>query len=47
MFKDYEIILAAGADKLDDDEEYEKSFDKVTKAIKKYDKTFTFMLLRL
>lgn len=34
VFKDYEIILAAGDGKLDDDEENEKSFDKVTKAIK-------------
>ena len=29
VFKDYEIILAAGDGKLDDDDENEKSFDKV------------------
>jgi hypothetical protein len=38
VFKDYEIILAAGDGKLDDDEN-EKSFDRVTKAIKMHDKT--------
>ena len=38
VFKDYEIILAAGDGKLDNDEN-EKSFDRVTKAIKMHDKT--------
>lgn len=33
VFKDYEIILAAGDGKIDDNEENEKSFDKVRKAI--------------
>ena len=33
VFKDYEIILAAGDGKIDDDEENEKSFDKVRDAI--------------
>lgn len=47
VFKDYEIILAAGDGKLDDDEENEKSFDKVTKAIKKYDKTITLSVGQL
>ncbi len=47
VFKDYEIILAAGDGKLDDDEENEKSFDKVTKAIKKFDKTITLSVGQL
>lgn len=47
VFKDYEIILAAGDGKLDDDEENEKSFDKVTKAIRKYDKTITLSVGQL
>lgn len=47
VFKDYEIILAAGDGKLDDDEENEKSFDKVIKAIKKYDKTITLSVGQL
>lgn len=38
VFKDYEIILAAGDGKIDDDEENEKSFDKVRKAIAKAEK---------
>lgn len=37
-FKDYEIILAAGDGKIDDDEENEKSFDKVRNAIAKAEK---------
>ena len=47
VFKDYEVVLAAGDGKLDDDEENEKSFDKVTKAIKKYDKTITLSVGQL
>lgn len=47
VFKDYEIILAAGDGKLDDDDENEKSFDKVTQAIKKYDKTITLSVGQL
>lgn len=47
IFKDYEIILAAGDGKLDDDEENEKSFDKVTRAIKTYDKTITLSVGQL
>ena len=41
VFKDYEIILAAGDGRLDDDDENEESFDKVTKAISEHDKTIT------
>ncbi|MBR1443865.1 MAG: restriction endonuclease, partial [Firmicutes bacterium] len=47
VFKDYEIILAAGDGKLDDNDENEKSFDKVTKAISKYDKTITLSVGQL
>lgn len=47
VFKDYEIILAAGDGKLDDDDENEKSFDKVTKAISEYDKTITLSVGQL
>ena len=47
VFKDYEVILAAGDGKLDDDDENEKSFDKVTKAIKTYDKTITLSVGQL
>ena len=47
VFKDYEVVLAAGDGKLDDDEENKKSFDKVTKAIKKYDKTITLSVGQL
>ncbi len=47
VFKDYEVILAAGDGKLDDDIENEKSFDRVTKAIESYDKTITLSVGQL
>jgi len=47
IFKDYEIILAAGDGKLDDDDENEKSFDRVTKAIAEHDKTITLSVGQL
>lgn len=47
IFKDYEIILAAGDGKLDDDDENEKAFARVTKAIKTYDKTITLSVGQL
>ena len=47
VFKDYEIILAAGDGKLDDDDENEKSFGRVTKAIKTHDKTITLSVGQL
>lgn len=47
VFKDYEIILAAGDGKLDDNDENEKSFDKVTKSIAHYDKTITLSVGQL
>ena len=47
IFKDYEIILAAGDGKLDEADENEKSFDRVTKAINTYDKTITLSVGQL
>ncbi|MCD7776244.1 MAG: DEAD/DEAH box helicase family protein [Firmicutes bacterium] len=47
VFKDYEIILAAGDGKLDDDDENEKSYDKVVKAIAEHDKTITLSVGQL
>lgn len=47
VFKDYEIILAAGDGKLDGESENAKSFDRVTKAIKTYDKTITLSVGQL
>lgn len=47
VFKDYEIILAAGDGKLDDADATEKSFDKVKKAIATHDKTITLSVGQL
>lgn len=52
VFKNYEIILAAGNGKLDedkeaDDKEIKKAYDKVINAIKKYDKTITLSVGQL
>ena len=47
VFKDYEIVLAAGDGRLDDDDENEKAFDKVTKAIAEHDKTITLSVGQL
>lgn len=47
VFKDYEIILAAGDGRMDDDEETKKSYDKVVDAISKYDKTITLSVGQL
>ena len=47
VFKDYEIILAAGDGRLDDDDENEKAFDKVTKAIAQHDRTITLSVGQL
>ena len=47
VFKDYEIVLVAGDGKVDDDDENEKSFDKVTKAIRENDKTITLSVGQL
>lgn len=47
VFKDYHIILAAGDGKLDDDDDNEKVFDRVTNAIQRYDKTITLSVGQL
>lgn len=46
-FVEYTIVLAAGDGKLDDDDETEKSFDKVTEAITNHDKTITLSVRQL
>jgi len=47
VFKDYEIILAAGDGRIDDDDENKKSYDKVVDAIGKYEKTITLSVGQL
>lgn len=52
VFKNYEIVLAAGDGKLDDDaqaddKEIKKAYDKVTNAIGKFDKTITLSVGQL
>ena len=47
VFKDYEIVLAAGDGKLDDEEETVKSYDKVVRAIAEHDKTITLSVGQL
>lgn len=49
VFKDYEIVLAAGDGQLNEDEEVknEKSYAKVVKAIKEHDKTITLSVGQL
>lgn len=47
VFKDYEVVLAAGDGKLDEDEETKKSYDKVVEAIKSHEKTITLSVGQL
>lgn len=47
VFKEYEIVLAAGDGKLSEEEETKKSYDKVREAIGKYDKTITLSVGQL
>lgn len=47
VFKEYEIVLAAGDGKLDDNEETMKSYDKVVDAIASHDKTITLSVGQL
>ncbi len=47
VFKDYEIVLAAGDGKIDDDDETKKSYDKVVKAIAENEKTITISVGQL
>lgn len=47
VFKDYKVILAAGDGRMDDDNETKKAFNRVTEAIKTYDKTITLSVGQL
>ncbi len=47
VFQNYEIVIAAGDGKLDDEEENIKAYDKVKDAIKNYDKTITLSVGQL
>ncbi len=47
VFGKYEIVLAAGDGRLDDDTETKKSYDKVVKAIDLYQKTITLSVGQL
>ena len=47
FFKDYEVVLAAGDGKLDEDSESKASFDKVRDAIANHDKTITLTVGQL
>lgn len=47
VFKDYEIVLAAGDGKTDDELITEESLERVKSAIKKYDKTITLSVGQL
>ncbi len=47
VFKDYTIVLAAGDGKIDDEDELQRSFDKVTKAIRENDRTITLSVGQL
>ena len=47
VFSEYEIVLAAGDGKLDEDSETVNSYNKVRKAIEKYEKTITLSVGQL
>lgn len=47
IFKDYEIVLAAGDGKIDDDDANEKSLDKVRNAIARHERTITLSVGQL
>ena len=47
VFKDYEIVLAAGDGRLDDEDESARSFDKVRDAIASYSHTITLSVGQL
>ena len=47
VFGEYEIVLAAGDGKLDDEEASEKSFDKVRAAIENHERTITISVGQL
>ncbi len=47
VFKDYKVVFAAGDGRLDEDDENEKAYDKVVKAIATHDKTITLSVGQL
>lgn len=47
IFKDYEIVLAAGDGRIDDEDENKRSYDKVVDAINNYQKTITLSVGQL
>lgn len=47
VFENYEIVLAAGDGRLDDDDEKQKAYEKVTKAIAEHEKTITLSVGQL
>lgn len=47
IFKNYKIVLAAGDGRLDDDDEKQKAYEKVTKAIAENEKTITLSVGQL
>ena len=47
MFKDYEIVLAAGDGRLDDGDENQKALDRVRKAIETHERTITLSVGQL
>lgn len=47
VFKEYEVVLAAGDGRMTDEEESEKSYNRVVEAISKYDKTITLTVGQL
>lgn len=47
IFKGYEIVLAAGDGRIDDNDEIKKSYDKVKAAIAQHDKTITLSVGQL
>lgn len=47
VFRNYEIVLAAGDGRLSADEENKKAYNKVVDAIRKYDKTITLSVGQL
>ena len=47
VFKDYEVVLAAGDGRLDEESELKNSYDKVVTAIKSHEKTITLSVGQL
>ena len=47
VFSEYEVVLAAGDGKIDDEEEIARAFDKVREAIANHDKTITLSVGQL